>query len=585
MSELPTTFGKYFLTEKIATGGMAEIYLAKLIGPGGFEKQLIIKQIHPRFSDKRQFVDLFVAEAKTLVSLSHGNIVPVYELGVVDDTYFIAMEYIDGPTLHRLNERVADAGERVEPAMAAFVCAEVLKGLDYAHRKGEGVIHRDLSPRNVMVSREGEVKLVDFGIAVALEDQREDSADGGQPVGSFPYMSPEQVRRETLTAQTDLFSVGVLMWEMLTGESLFLRDTAEETLEAVEVGPITPPSSSRPQVPEALDAICLRALARDRTARYETAADFLAAVNRYLYSGEHSVSPVDVSRLVARMCPPEVRRAGSEPGEPTAVDAVEATPRVDRTVPMERAGGKRRAQTVRTFATQAQFNEVLAKATPLFPIKAIDDAELDAIAEQARATSGHIDTNTEADEDADTGGEPDRAPANVATPAPSPPSRRGLGIASALVIVAVIGVGAVLATRGGGGGGGTPSATIDAAAIAVAPPDARRPIDAAATPDATRVPDAGVPDARVKVVRRQADAALRAPAAKGVLKVGANPWGEVYLDGKKLGRAPNKWDVPAGKHTVRVTFPVEGRERSKSFPGVIIREGETTNLGVVDFSE
>ncbi|HET9989062.1 MAG TPA: protein kinase, partial [Kofleriaceae bacterium] len=123
MPELPTTFGKYYLTEKLATGGMAEIYLAKLIGPGGFEKHVVIKQILPKLSGQRHFVDLFVAEAKTLVTLAHGNIVPVYELGVVDDTYFIAMDYIDGPTLYRLTEAMARREERMAPAVAAGITA------------------------------------------------------------------------------------------------------------------------------------------------------------------------------------------------------------------------------------------------------------------------------------------------------------------------------------------------------------------------------------------------------------------------------------------------------------------------------
>src|ERR1043165_5941468 len=177
MEELPATFGKYYLTEKLATGGMAEIYLGKILGPGGFEKQLVIKQIHPRLSGERQFVDMFVAEAKTLVTLAHGNIVPVYELGVVEDRYFIAMEYIDGPTLYRLTETLARKGVQMEPAVAAWIAARILEGLDYAHRKGEGVIHRDLSPRNVMLSRDGEVKLVDFGIAVTLGDPGESGGE------------------------------------------------------------------------------------------------------------------------------------------------------------------------------------------------------------------------------------------------------------------------------------------------------------------------------------------------------------------------------------------------------------------------
>src|SRR5260221_2339832 len=138
MAELPTTFGKYYLTEKLATGGMAEIYLAKIIGPGGFEKALVIKQIHPRLSGQRHFVDLFVAEAKTLVTLAHGNIVPVYELGVIDDTYFIAMEYVDGPTLWRLTERMATQGASMAPEVAAWIAAPVPEGPDPPHPKGQG---------------------------------------------------------------------------------------------------------------------------------------------------------------------------------------------------------------------------------------------------------------------------------------------------------------------------------------------------------------------------------------------------------------------------------------------------------------
>src|SRR5207245_8494586 len=127
MAELPTTFGKYYLTELLATCGMAEIYLAKIIGPGGFEKPLVIKQIHPKLSGQRHFVDLFVAEAKTLVTLTHGNIVPVYELGVIDDMYFIAMEYIDGPTLYRLTETMARREAKMAPAIAAWITARVVR--------------------------------------------------------------------------------------------------------------------------------------------------------------------------------------------------------------------------------------------------------------------------------------------------------------------------------------------------------------------------------------------------------------------------------------------------------------------------
>ncbi|HEX2686732.1 MAG TPA: serine/threonine-protein kinase, partial [Kofleriaceae bacterium] len=305
--ELPASFGKYFLTEKLATGGMAEIYLGKIIGPGGFEKQLVIKQIHPKLSGQRHFVDLFVAEAKTLVTLAHGNIVPVYELGVIDDTYFIAMEYIDGPTLYRLTEALRRKSVVMAPAIAAWITARILEGLDYAHRKGEGVVHRDLSPRNVMLSRDGEVKLVDFGIAVTLGAGAADEASQSAPTGSFPYMSPEQVRKEPLTVQTDLFSVGVLLWEMLTGHRLFARSDPDATLTAVVDSDIARPSADNPDVPAKLDDVVMRALERDMTRRWPSAGDMLAALQRYLYGLEEPPGPRDIAALVAKYCPPETR--------------------------------------------------------------------------------------------------------------------------------------------------------------------------------------------------------------------------------------------------------------------------------------
>jgi serine/threonine-protein kinase len=382
--ELPATFGKYFLTEKLATGGMAEIYLAKLVGPGGFEKQLVIKQIHPRLSGQRPFVDLFVAEAKTLVTLAHGNIVPVYELGVIDDTYFIAMEYIDGPTLYRLTETLRRRGVRMAPAVAAWILARILEGLDYAHRKGDGVIHRDLSPRNVMLSRDGEVKLVDFGIAVTLGAAGEDAAGESAPTGSFPYMSPEQVRKQSLTGQTDLFSAGVLLWEMLVGRRLFARSDPDATLRAVTDVDIARPSAESPEVPARLDDVVMRALERDPAARWATAGDMLAALQRYLYSLDETPGPRDVAALVARYCPPETRRLPTHhdeldaevasnaprplpwtasPAPTTAADPPRPGP-ATAVIPRDGAPRGKRASRARTetFATHVELAQLLDPA-------------------------------------------------------------------------------------------------------------------------------------------------------------------------------------------------------------------------------
>ncbi len=561
MNELPTTFGKYFLTEKLAVGGMAEIYLAKLLGPGGFEKQLIIKQIHPELSGQPQFVDLFVHEAKTLVSLTHGNIVPIYELGMVEDRYFIAMEYIDGPTLSSLCTAVSAAGTRIAPAVAAYLTAELLKGLDYAHRKGDGVIHRDLSPRNVMISREGEVKLVDFGIALPL-DRQEAITHKGRPEGSYPYMSPEQVRNETLTPQSDIFSAGVLLWEMLTGRPLFVREDAEKTLHAVLEDPILAPSEvvhDAGIAPE-LDDICLRALARDPAERFATASELLHRLNRYLYSQETLVGPAVLSRLVARHCPPVVSREyddddGSAPGEGTP-------PPGGHTVPISR--GKRRAAT-HSFATNVAFQtEVLSRATPLFPIKALTDEDLEAI-----AASGGADAEAPAADD-----EPPAPSSGEA--AAVPPPRRGW-LAGAVLLVAVLAAGGLYLTRGGNGS--------VAPAFDAAPPPADAAIALVATSDAgppdAGLPDAGTPDAAPRTVHHRADAGP--PRAPGVLKVGANPWAHVYVDGKRIGRTPFQGPVPAGRHTVRVRFPVQGHEQEKQFH-VDVKPGQTVDLGLVDFS-
>ncbi|MEZ4367055.1 MAG: protein kinase [Kofleriaceae bacterium] len=370
MTELPAAFGKYSLTEKLATGGMAEIYLAKLLGPLGFEKQLVIKQIHPRLSGQRAFVELFVAEAKTLVSLTHGNIVPVYELGVVDDTYFIAMEYLDGPTLQRFTDALTARGEQLPPPLAAWIAAEILGGLDHAHRRGDGVIHRDLSPRNVMLSRDGEVKLVDFGIAVTLGSAGEE--DGGAPTGSFPYMSPEQVRREALTAQSDLFSVGVLLWEMLTGARLFARPTPEATLAAVKAHPVPPPSTLAGAAAAPLDDLVARAVARAPEHRWASAAEFRAALLRYLYAQDPAPGARDLAPLIARACPPHARRAPTQGGDDSG--PVLAEPGAPSTAVMPRAPRGKPKPRARTVATHVELERALERATPIAGVPALVDA-------------------------------------------------------------------------------------------------------------------------------------------------------------------------------------------------------------------
>ena len=654
MPELPTTFGKYFLTEKLATGGMAEIYLAKIVGPGGFEKQLVIKQIHPRLSGQRHFVDLFVAEAKTLVTLAHGNIVPVYELGVVDDTYFIAMEYIDGPTLYRLTEALARRDDAMEPAVAAWIAARIVEGLDYAHRKGDGVIHRDLSPRNVMLSRDGEVKLVDFGIAVTLGSGSEGDSAHSAPTGSFPYMSPEQVRKEQLTGQTDLFSAGVLLWEMLVGRRLFARSDPDATLRAVVEAEIPAPSSQRPAVPARLDEIVMRALERDQAARWADAAEMLAALNKYLYGLDTTPGPRDVASLVARYCPPETRRlpTHADGGDtqrtppPAAGPATAVIPRDARPL------GKRRAPTRQeSFATNVEFEGLLERGTPLLGVSALREptpraADPGPATTPAPRTEAATARSTEDVRDATTTRHPDAARSETPRPAPDPagpeatlrlpprirprpgregdlapaaaqrgagPRSRGLlvvaglgavGLAIAAVVVFVRGRDAVLARD--------VAAPRDARALEVAvdavpsTATAHVPVDAGpgASVDPTPAPDAAVRaatevrtpravprdagaapprDAARRDVRPRADASTASSApALATLKLGADPWGEIVIDGVKRGRTPKRVEVPAGRHVVEIIFAGEDPPRAQRFE-LDVAADEVKEL-VVDFT-
>lgn len=590
MAEVPAPFGKYYLTEKLAAGGMAELYLGKLLGPGGFEKLLVIKQIHPRFSGLRHFVDLFVAEAKTLVGLVHGNIVPVYELGVLGDTYYIAMEYIDGPSLYRLTEQLRAAGKPMEPALAAHIATKILDGLDYAHRKGEGVIHRDLSGRNVMLSRDGDVKIVDFGIAVTFGDAGDHA--GELPAGSFPYMSPEQVRREPLTGQSDLFSAGILLWEMLTGERLFARVDAATTMAAVLEAPIPRPSERNPAVPGRLDDVVIKALRRERSERWGSAAEMLAALHRYLYSLAETPGARELSQLVARHCPPSVRRhhtdadatpRGVEPGEARADDHDESTqtssppPAGPGTAVMARAPG---AAPVRqqAFATHVELAGLLAAdgdAPTSRPEPKSPEPEATSVVPRRRSPTALPAAPSLKD--------PRRAE-------PASGSRRGLWIGVALLLLGSLaawrltrspasaparqdaGVVALreasaadaAPSRDAGVLAATPDADVATDGNAVAAPDA-----AVAAPDAVvAAPDAAVaapprPDARPTRPRpdaRPVDARPASPdaatASPATIKVGANPWGEVLLDGRPVGRTPLSLPVAPGRHEVEVVFPV-----------------------------
>jgi serine/threonine-protein kinase len=271
-NEVP--FGRYALLTKIASGGMAELFLARQRGPEGFEKLVAIKRILPARSGDQRFIELFLEEARLAARLSHPNIAQIYDLGIQDASYFLAMEYVSGENLGTLEARSREQGFRVPLPLVVKIAIDVCEGLYYAHHLTDPlgrplrVVHCDVSPQNILVGYDGSVKIVDFGIARAAHDTRKKT---GEVRGKAAYMSPEQVMAEPLDHTSDLFSVGIVLYELLTQRRLFAREDLAETARAVREEPIPPVHRYLTDVPASLEAAVMRALERNREHRYPDA--------------------------------------------------------------------------------------------------------------------------------------------------------------------------------------------------------------------------------------------------------------------------------------------------------------------------
>jgi serine/threonine protein kinase/predicted ATPase len=316
-------FGKYSLVRKIGAGGMAEVFLARTAVAQGLAKTLVIKKIHPAFARSRQFVTMFVDEAKIALGLNHPNIIQVFDFGAVGDTYFLAMEYVDGMDLLRLLQDMARDRKRLPYGLAAYIVQQVAKGLDYAHRKADefgealGIVHRDISPQNVLLSWDGAVKIVDFGIARA----RDVHEDEGVIKGKFAYMSPEQARGEPVDCRSDVFALGIVLYELVAARPLF-PGKGKEVLELVKAGAIPPVRDHAPELPDALERILARALAYHRGDRYQTARDLQNDLGRFqLEEAQKSGELLDsgaLAQFLAQLVPTDRRKPSSRP--PAAKD-------------------------------------------------------------------------------------------------------------------------------------------------------------------------------------------------------------------------------------------------------------------------
>jgi serine/threonine protein kinase len=322
--------GSYQLLSQLAVGGMAEIYVARTHGVGGFEKLVALKVIHPNFSADPDFVQMLVDEAKLSVQLQHANIVQTFDLGRVDEQYYIAMELIDGVDLYKLLRRASEHDIDFPFELAAFIAAEVAMGLDYAHRKRDArgrplkIVHRDVSPQNVLVSVDGEVKIVDFGIAKAAMRGQQTAA--GVIKGKYYYMSPEQAWGDPIDARTDIFSAGILLYEMIVGQMLYMEEDLEKLLDVVRKASILPPSSQRMGVPRELEAVVMRCLKKRADDRWPTAGELAVALQQFLHSFAPDFSRARLAAFVREVMGDDPTAARRDPRASTTHGGVEPNP-------------------------------------------------------------------------------------------------------------------------------------------------------------------------------------------------------------------------------------------------------------------
>ncbi len=296
--QLPAVFGRYVLLHCISRGGMGEIFLAKLGEIQGFEKPIVIKKILPHLAQDQEFLQRFIEEAQIAIKLTHGNIVPVYEVGMVDGEYFLALQYIEGRDLRALINRCRDRGRRLPPDLCLYLVREVANGLAYAHRRTDeagaplNLVHCDISPPNVLVTYEGEVKIIDFGIAKSAMQRAQANDEVG--FGKFGYMAPEQLLRgATVDRRADLYSTGVILYELLTGQRVFsfppgadYRQVARE----VTAGNIALPSERDLKLTARFDRLVMKALRTEQGERYQSAEDLRDAIQQHLYAMNPTIS-------------------------------------------------------------------------------------------------------------------------------------------------------------------------------------------------------------------------------------------------------------------------------------------------------
>jgi serine/threonine protein kinase len=293
---------RYRVVEKLESGGMAEVFRAESEGLQGFRKQVAIKRVLPHLSSKKKFISMFLDEARLSARLSHSNCVQVFDIGVGDGAFFIVMEFVDGANLKAIIEHIKKTGRDFPVEAAVHISLEICKGLSYAHELTDPngvplyIVHRDMSPPNVLITKYGEVKIVDFGLAKA--NSQLEKSEPGIIKGKFSYLAPEAAMGQDVDARTDIFAVGIILWELLAGQRLFLGDTDFQTVKKVQAAQVPSISQINKRVPPELERILNKTLAREPAQRYRTARELGLELSKFMFKHAVPVSTFDIAQLV-----------------------------------------------------------------------------------------------------------------------------------------------------------------------------------------------------------------------------------------------------------------------------------------------
>ena len=522
------SFGKYRLIEPLASGGMADVWRAEVTGAAGVVKEVARKLVRGEHEARSDFVRMFVEEARLASRLTHANVVQVFEFDQVDGRYYLAMERVHGHHLGRVVERARELGLRFGLPRAVHVGAEVAKALAYVHRLAEdgrslGLVHRDVSPHNLLVSFEGEVKLADFGIARAMS--LSGLTEPGTLKGKLSYMAPEQARGEPVDGRADVFALGVVLWELCAGRRLFQRDSEAATLAALLEGPPpSPPSAWNEEVPPELDAVLLGALERDPARRVRSAEELAAALGAVILRIARSPEDWDLRAVMGRLWPegaapppgPRLERTRVRAPVLTAPDLSPAAP------PAFVPEGSEPTAATRTLVRRHRWRPVPVAVPAAIAVL------LAVVAALRLALAG-------------AGGAPARSAPRVAAPpaavAPKPPAR-GIDGGTEVGVMEAASPGAGNARRTPAAGEGSPAAPVRGS-----PAEAERPPG----PERLSGPDL-----------RGAPPAEDGAGEPGVLQVNATPWAYVTVDGQGVGETPVALLLSPGRHRVRAAHPSYG---------------------------